>query len=70
MSVVHGHNTISKKQLSFEDALEKMEGNILEEISTLNVEVKSMKDEFLSMRDVIINVCRMKMNYYVQDVVS
>ena len=54
MSVVHGHNNISKKQLSFEDALEKMEGNILEEISTLNVEVKSMKDEFLSMRDVII----------------
>ena len=54
MSVVHGHNTISKKQLSFEDALEKMEGNILEEITTLNVEVKSMKDEFLSMRDKII----------------
>ena len=33
MSVVHDHNTGSKKQLSFGDALEKMEGNILEQIS-------------------------------------
>ena len=50
----HDHNTRSKKQLSLEDALEKMEGNILEHISNLNVEVKSMKDEFLNMKDVII----------------
>ena len=50
----HDDNTRSKKQLSLEDALEKMEGNILEQISNLNVEVKSMKDEFLNMRDVII----------------
>ena len=28
----HDHNTRSKKQLSFADALEKMEGNILEQI--------------------------------------
>ena len=54
MSVVHDHNTRSKKQLSFEDALEKMEGNILEQISNLNVEVKSMKDEFLNTEDLII----------------
>ena len=50
----HDHNARSKKQLSLEDALEKMEGNILEQISNLNVEVKSMKDEFLDMKDVII----------------
>ena len=50
----HDHNARSKKQLSLEDALEKMEGNILEQISNLNVEVKSMKDEFLNMKDVII----------------
>ena len=50
----HDHNTRSKKQLSLEDALEKMEGNILEQISNLNVEVKSMKDEFSNMKDVII----------------
>ena len=43
MSIVHDHNTSSKKQLSFEDALEKMEGNILEQISNLNAEVKFMK---------------------------
>ena len=42
----HDHNTKSKKQLSLEDDLEKMEGNILEQISNLNVEVKCMKDEF------------------------
>ena len=36
MSVVHDHNTGSKKQLSFGDALEKIEGNILEQISNLN----------------------------------
>ena len=50
----HDHNTRSKKQLSLEDALEKVEGNILEQISNLNVEVKSMKDEFLNTKDVII----------------
>ena len=50
----HDHNTRNKKQLSLEDALEKMEGNILEQISNLNVEVKSVKDEFLNMKDVII----------------
>ena len=50
----HDHNARSKKQLSLEDALEKMEGNILEQISNLNVEVKSMKDEFLDMKNVII----------------
>ena len=50
----HDHNTRSKKQLSLEDDLEKMEGNILEQISNLNVEVKSIKDEFLNMKDVII----------------
>ena len=31
-----------------------MECNILEQISNLNVEIKSMKDEFLNMEDVII----------------
>ena len=50
----HDHNTRSKKQLSLEDALEKMEGNILEQISNLNVEVKCMKDGFLNMKDVLI----------------
>ena len=54
MLIVHEHNTRSKKQLSSEDALEKMEGNILEKISNWNVEVESMKDEFLNMKDVII----------------
>ena len=54
MLIVHEHNTTSKKQLSSEDALEKMEGNILEKISNWNVEVESMKDEFLNMKDVII----------------
>ena len=28
--IVHDHNTRSKKQLSFQDALEKIEGNVLE----------------------------------------
>ena len=32
MLIVHDHNTRSKKQLSFEDALEKIEGNVLEYI--------------------------------------
>ena len=53
-SIEHDPNTRSKKQLSFEDALEKIEGNTLEQISSLNVEVKSMKNEFFSMKDVII----------------
>ena len=44
----------SKKQLSFEDAMEKMESNILEQISSLKVDVRSMKDELLNMKDVII----------------
>ena len=30
MLIVHYHNTWSKKQLSLEDALEKIEGNVLE----------------------------------------
>ena len=42
-SIEHDPNTRSKKQLSFEDALEKIDGNTLEQISSLNVEVKSMK---------------------------
>ena len=54
MSIIHDHNTRSKKQLSFEDAMEKMESNILEQISSLKVYVRSMKDEFLNMKDVII----------------
>ena len=53
-SIEHDSNNRSKKQLSFKDALEKIEGNILEQISSLNVEGESMKDEFLSMKDVII----------------
>ena len=35
MSLVQDHNTRSKKQSSFEDALEKMEVNMLEQISNL-----------------------------------
>ena len=54
MSVIHDHNTRSKKQLPFEDAMEKMESNILEQISSLKVDVRSMKDEFLNMKDVVI----------------
>ena len=54
MSVIHDHNTRSKKQLPFEDAMEKMESNILEQISSLKVDVRSMKDKFLNMKDVII----------------
>ena len=53
MSIIHDHNTRSKKHLSFEDAMEKMESNILEQISSLKVDVRSMKDEFLNMKDVI-----------------
>ena len=49
----HDHNTRSKKHLSFEDAMEKMESNILEQISSLNIDVRSMKDEFLNMKDII-----------------
>ena len=51
---IHDHNTRSKKNLSFEDDMEKMESNILEQISSLKVDVRSMKDEFLNMKDVII----------------
>ena len=40
--------------MSFEDAMEKMESNILEQISSLKVDVRSMKDELLNMKDVII----------------
>ena len=40
--------------MSFENAMEKMESNILEQISSLKVYVRSMKDEFLNMKDVII----------------
>ena len=36
---------VPKKQL-FKDAVEKMEGNILQQISSFNVEFKSMRDEF------------------------
>ena len=54
MSIIHDHNTRSKQQLSFEDAMEKMESNILEQISSLKVDVRSMKDKFLNMKDVII----------------
>ena len=42
-----------KSNYHFEDALEKMEDNILEQISNLNVEVKSMW-EFLNVKYVII----------------
>ena len=51
---IHDHNNRSKKHLSFEDAMEKMESNTLEQILSLKVDVKSMKDEFLNMKDVII----------------
>ena len=54
MSIIHD-NIRSKKQLSFEDAVEKMESNILEEISKLNADVRSMKDKLLNMKDVIMN---------------
>ena len=53
-NVNYDHNTRSKKQLSFEDAIEEMESNILEQISSLKVDVRSMKDKFLNMKDVII----------------
>ena len=46
---IHDHNTRSKKHVSFEDAREKMESNILEQISSLKVDVRSVKDEFLNM---------------------
>ena len=46
---IHDHNTRSKMHLSFEDAMEKMESNILEQISSLKVDVRSVKDEFLNM---------------------
>ena len=54
MSVIHDHNTKSKKQLPFEDAMEKMESNILEQISSLKADVRSMKDKFFNIKDVII----------------
>ena len=54
MSFTHDHNTRSKKPLSFEDAMEKMESNITDQISSLKADVNSMKDGFLNMRDVII----------------
>ena len=62
-NVNYDHNTRSKKQLSFEDAIEEMESNILEQISSLKVDVRSMKDKFLNMNDVIINAYKMKMHY-------
>ena len=46
---IYDHNTRSKKHLWFEDAMEKMESNILEQIWSLKVDVRSMKDEFLNM---------------------
>ena len=54
MSFTHDHNTRSKKPLSFEDAMENMENNIIDQISSLKADVNSMKDEFLNMKDVII----------------
>ena len=51
---IHDHSTRSKKHFSFEDAMEKMESNILEQISSLKVDVRSMKDKLLNMKDVII----------------
>ena len=47
---IHYHNTRSKKHLSFEDAMDKMESTILEQISSLKVDVRSMKDKFLNMQ--------------------
>ena len=63
MPIIHDHNIRNKKQLSFEDAMEKMQSNILEQISSLKVDVRSMKDKFLNMKDVIINAYKMKMHY-------
>ena len=37
MSLVHGHNTRSKKQSLFEDTLEKMEVNMLEQSNISNL---------------------------------
>ena len=55
MSFTHDHNTRSKMSLSFEDAMEKMENNIIDQISSFKADVNSsMKDEFLNMKDVII----------------
>ena len=54
MSIVHDHNSRSKKQISFEDVFEIMVGNILGHISNSHVEVKTMRDEFLNMKNVII----------------
>ena len=42
---------IPKKQFSFENALEKMEGNILDRT---DFKINSTRDEFLSMKDAII----------------
>ena len=54
MSIVHDHNSRSKKQISFEDVFEIMVGNILGHISNSHVEVKAMRDDFLNMKNVII----------------
>ena len=40
--------------MSFEDAMEEMESNTLEQTSSLKVDVRSMKDEFLNIKDVIV----------------
>ena len=53
-TLIHDHNTRRKKHLSFEDAMKKMESHILEQTLSLKVDVRSMKDEFLNMKDVII----------------
>ena len=54
MSIIHEHNTRSRKQLTMEEAMEKMENNILNQITSLRDDVASMKDEFLNMKDIII----------------
>ena len=54
MSIVLDHNSRRKKQISFEDVFEIMVGNILGHISNSHVEFKTMRDEFLNMKNVII----------------
>ena len=51
---IHDHNTRNKKHLSFKDAMAKMGSNISEQISSLKVDVRSMKNKFLNMKGVII----------------
>ena len=46
MSIIHDHNTRSKKQLPFEEAMEKVESNILKQISSLKVDVRSKTNAF------------------------